>query len=112
MANNGISNNTVITTVQPNKKHEAFNDVVKNKNSSPSTTDVPALSTKISIKKQVMCTLEKAKTTCCRNKCVIRGFEVLVEVMVFSSSSSFSFICFWRHTNSKGMYMIADKMAK
>ena len=83
-ANNGISNSTVITTVQPNKNDEAFNDVTKNKNNKPSTTDVPALSTKMSIKKHVMWTWEHANVICCRMRCMIEvvGVEVEVEVEV------------------------------
>ena len=81
-ANNGISNSTVITTVQPNKNDEAFNDVTKNKNNKPSTTDVPALSTKMSIKKHVMWTWEHANVTCCRMRCVIEGVGVVEEVEV------------------------------
>ena len=81
-ANNGISNNTVITTVQPSKNDEAFNDVTKNKNNKPSTTDVPALSTKMSIKKHVMWIWEHANVTCCRMRCVIEGVGVVVVEVV------------------------------
>ena len=63
-ANKGISNRTVITTVHPNRKLDAFIVDAKNKNNNPSTTLVPADKKKISSRNMDTLKEENANLNC------------------------------------------------